>query len=896
MRRTPLLLVLAVALAVAAWFVLRPHSGAPASGGTAASRGAPVLAVSPAGARDTDSSYVLADPRGTLRLEGQVIDADDSPVGGATVVIDTVPARTVTTEADGTFAIDALIARDYTVAAWSGDLVAGPMIARLDATSDPVVLRMREGASVTVAVRDAAGGAPLAGVTVELRGIDRRLATTDDRGEARLRGVPAGAYDVAARLDGYAPAALAASVGAAGEVRVEIGLRRGAPVAGRVVDDHGAAVAGALVTWEGASEWGLRADPRWDAIATDAEGRFRIDALPAGSFRFVARHPGRRTGSSSPVLLDGTTPVDGVEIRLEPGATVAGHVIDAAGRPVDGARVRAGGDDGRGEVVEARTDGGGRFRIDGLPPRGLAIVAVAARGSSEVVEVDGAAPPADLELRVSARGRLAGVVVDAAGEPLDGAVVIALPDPASGASLTAWQLRGPARARSDAGGRFAIEGVDDGAYLLRAAPPASAGCRRDGPGALDGVLASVKAGDEAIRLVVTGDGAVRGQVGLAGGGVPATFSLVVDAGVATPFATRDGSFVLGCVPPGVHALLVRGPGFEARRLDAIAIRADETTELGAIVVTPGRSVSGRVVQEGAPVGGATIRAGRMLFGDGSSSKAEVGGRGGELRETVSDERGEFVLGGVGATRTFVLAEGPTGRSQVVEIPASRDSVGDVELRLDRTGALAGRVTRNHRGIEGVIVNARTPAAPGVFYGVTSGADGTFRFDRLAPGRYKVSAMTPQLTGMCFFAVATTITPGADATIELAIDGGTSRVEVTPQVSGEGGLAFATVALARGAVAVHTARELEPTLAAIEQGFSALGVSLRAAPATIAAVPAGDYSACVVAYPSTITSLAAARAYAERAGDTLPVVCRPIHVDGTSPAAVQVPVAVPPSAG
>jgi hypothetical protein len=79
---------------------------------------------------------------------------------------------------------------------------------------------------------------------------------------------------------------------------------------------------------------------------------------------------------------------------------------------------------------------------------------------------------------------------------------------------------------------------------------------------------------------------------------------------------------------------------------------------------------------------------------------------------------------------------------------------------------------------------------------------------------------------------------------------------------------------------------------VEQGFSAMAVSLRGAPASVSAVPAGDYSACVTAYPSSVTNLGAARAYAERAGDDLAVVCRPVHIDGTTPAAVSVPVMVP----
>ena len=71
------------------------------------------------------------DPTGSLRLEGQVIDGDEKPVGGAIVAIDTNPPRTVTTEADGSFTFDHLIGREYKLEASAGDGYAGPAYLRL---------------------------------------------------------------------------------------------------------------------------------------------------------------------------------------------------------------------------------------------------------------------------------------------------------------------------------------------------------------------------------------------------------------------------------------------------------------------------------------------------------------------------------------------------------------------------------------------------------------------------------------------------------------------------------------------------------------------------------------------------------------------------------------------
>src|SRR5205823_5473329 len=131
------------------------------------------------------------DPRGALRLDGQVIDEHDHPVAHAQVAIDSNPPRTIETEADGAFGFDGLIARDYRLEASADDGYAGPARLRLGPGAEPVTLRLRRGTTVTVHVIAAAGGAPVAGAEVELRSALTWRATTDAGGVATLRGVGA---------------------------------------------------------------------------------------------------------------------------------------------------------------------------------------------------------------------------------------------------------------------------------------------------------------------------------------------------------------------------------------------------------------------------------------------------------------------------------------------------------------------------------------------------------------------------------------------------------------------------------------------------------------------------------------------------------------------------------
>src|SRR5687768_14042529 len=124
--RKPVLAVIALAVTGAAvwWFAVRsPSRSAKGTQATAASKSVAGDPRKSGGGRDGDRGdmpmavLVDDDPRGTLRLEGQVIDADDKPVHGATVALSSNPPRTVTSGEDGTFAFDALVGRPYTLTA-----------------------------------------------------------------------------------------------------------------------------------------------------------------------------------------------------------------------------------------------------------------------------------------------------------------------------------------------------------------------------------------------------------------------------------------------------------------------------------------------------------------------------------------------------------------------------------------------------------------------------------------------------------------------------------------------------------------------------------------------------------------------------------------------------------
>jgi hypothetical protein len=283
--RKPLLALIGLAAVGAAiwWFGLRGSSRSAAPHARPAVV-TPGVAGSPAakqgrdrGDADRGELAVLVDddPRGTLRLEGQVIDGDDKPVAGATVVLSSNPPRTATSAEDGGFAFDALVGRPYTLIARASQGVAGPITARLTETSEPIVLQLRPGPNVVVTVE--ADGKPVDGATVELRGQDAIRQVTK-AGTATFGPVPPGGYQLAAWADGRARTHQWIQVGA-GDSHETLRLVAGARVTGKVIDEGGTPVGGARVTYHGASDWSQQADARHDGVDTDKDGTFSFAAL-----------------------------------------------------------------------------------------------------------------------------------------------------------------------------------------------------------------------------------------------------------------------------------------------------------------------------------------------------------------------------------------------------------------------------------------------------------------------------------------------------------------------------------------------------------------------------------------------------------------------------------------
>lgn len=909
-----------VALAATGWWWHGRRADAPAPAQPAV---APAIAATPRAERaprgeigELPRVLLDDDPKGTLRLEGQVIDADDHGVAGATVAIASNPPRHVLSEADGSFAFDGLVARPYTLIARGAQGVAGPITARLTAKSEPVVLRLRPAARLTVSVvgRD---GKAISGATVELRGIDVQRATTGDRPAVFAPVVPGG-YQIAAWADGMAHAFARIQIGK-GESQARLVLSAGAAVTGRVVDDRGAGLAGARVRYSGASDWTQQASDRYDAATTASDGSFRFEALPAGSFRFLASHPERAPGSSGLVTLDGKTPRDGVVITLDVGAVVKGHVVDGQHRPVTSARVRIGVAGGPGAGPGGRRRGGGpgarafepprqaysdadgAFEIRGLPRTELTALAIHEIGASPSVAVDASqGDVTGVMLTLDVTGTIAGTVVDPDGQPVEGAQVTAGPDFAGGFGRAGFdplqfRLRGLPEDVSDAGGRFTLTGLAPGKYRLTATPQARAGRGRGG--FRDGVEAST--GDSNVKLVVQPDGAVKGKIAFADGSAPDLFTVSVRQ-TEQSFIGNGGAFTLDGIAPGSYQLAVRGPSFQNTAVP-VTITAQATADAGTITVVKGRSIAGVVVADGQPVADATVYAGRQILGNGSTSGA-LAGQGGPLaaqfgggtKTTTTDAAGAFSLSGFGDGDLTIVAEQPAiGRSRGLRLPTVMPGQTELTLVLEKYGSLSGVLRQGGQPAAGVAVTAIAVATPGAVYTVVAGADGAYRFDQLAPDTYKVSATVGNpRAGMRFYSRQVDVPIGQQVTLDLTVDPGSVTVNVAVAAK-SGAVGIATAWLINGAITATTANNLALAVAAAGPGSSQRVLILAGEPAVFTQVAPGAYSACVTPLPAEVRG-AAARGYADRHGDTLMSFCQPVAVAAAPDSqSAQVQVVLPP---
>ena len=147
----------------------------------------------------------------------------------------------------------------------------------------------------------------------------------------------------------------------ANELRVE--LHPGAEISGSVRSYDGAPLA--LATVEAVTEFSFDTDFHQANTVSDEGGAFRITGLEPGRYILTARAPGYANGGpDEPVEID-SNPIDGLEIVLEPGASIVGAVTGLGPSELAQVRIRVWRNS---RSRTATPDAEGNFAAEGVAP------------------------------------------------------------------------------------------------------------------------------------------------------------------------------------------------------------------------------------------------------------------------------------------------------------------------------------------------------------------------------------------------------------------------------------------------------------------------------------------------------------------------------------------------
>lgn len=314
---------------------------------------------------------------------------------------------------------------------------------------------------------------------------------------------------------------------------------------------------------------------------------------------------------------------------------------------------------------------------------------------------------------------------------------------------------------------------------------------------------------------------------------------------------------------------------------------------GAVVEQAPRSITGVVVDDGEPVRGAVVAIGRKVYGDSSSLNgppALVDGL--VILKTTTDETGAFHFDAAPPGELALVAEAPDlGRSVGTVVKKSSGSLTGLSLELEVYGSLAGSVVYQGQPQAGLIVQTQTRAAPGVIFAVQSDATGTYRFDKLAPGDYRIVAVAGEpMTGMHYYSAVAAVSSQSHTNTDILVTPGTDVLFVPIEPNGDAEAQVSFVYLLEGEHRIANTLELNEVLANLADRFSAWSISLEGKPAVMGGLMPGSYTLCAIPFPAVLETIDEILAYREREGDNMRVFCKPAVLDG-SKAEISIPVAV-----
>ncbi len=283
-------------------------------------------------------------------------------------------------------------------------------------------------------------------------------------------------------------------------------------------------------------------------ITTSDDGIFLFEDVQPGTYRLMAEGDGFARTYSEPIEIQGGELTDGIQVRIEPGMSFEGILMDSERNPVSGAIIKVQSKlegietTGRihwGKNVQAVSGADGSFELEGLSPSGDALYIC----HNDFVRLKFIISPdmygnGATEIVLEKGGAIEGTVVDSDGSPISGAVMDArgLTDPEG--------LHLEYKTTTDKDGVYRFENLPPMRFRITAK-----GMRR---------IVTVKEGETVCADFGTGDGAlVHGTVYREGRPVSNAFvqlelykPQVSRSSQFTTFTDGNGHYIFKGIPEG----------------------------------------------------------------------------------------------------------------------------------------------------------------------------------------------------------------------------------------------------------------------------------------------------------------------------------------------------------